>query len=149
VQKYRRIYHELPLLRGFMERLSVEVTVRSPLSVLLPPLPVEFAEALDAAKIESVGALLEQTPEWLTRKLREVIPAAALSDLILRAEGHARTVTIAAVENVSEIAKARDHLSVADIAGSETTMTELAKAMAASLQVPVATMERCITRALG
>jgi hypothetical protein len=149
VQKYRRIYHELPLLRGFIERLSVELTVRSPLSVLLPPLPAEFAEALNAAKIESVGALLEQTPEWLTRKLREVIPAAALSDLILRAEGHARTVTIAAVENVSEIAKARDHLSVADIAGSELTMTELAKAMAASLQVSVATVERCITRALG
>jgi len=52
-------------------------------------------------------------------------------------------------KNVSEIAKARDHLSVADIAGSELTMAELAKAMAASLQVSVATVERCITRALG
>jgi hypothetical protein len=149
VQKYRKLYRDLPLLRGFMERLSVELTMRSPLSVLVPPIAPEFTAALETAHIESVGALLEQTPEALSSKLRGVIPAPALSDLILHGEGQAKTVTIAVVEIVSDLAPVKGHLSVADFAGSDVTLAELAKTLAARLQVPETTVEQCVERALG
>jgi hypothetical protein len=149
IPKNRRTYRGLPLLRGFTERLSIGLVIQSPLSTITPPPAPDVAEALEAARIETVGAVLQQTPDSLAADLRDLVPSRALSELIPRCEARVQAVTEATMERIHAIAGERGYLSVTDFASAEAASDELAEVLAGRLQVPQATVAQCIAEALA
>jgi hypothetical protein len=148
VTRIRRAHRSRPLLRGFAERLSIGLAASVPLSALTPPPPQELAEALEGAGIDTVGALLEQTPESLAANVGDAVTPQALSDLILRSEARIQAVTEATVESVQSVADERGPVSAVNFSASAEACRALVETLARRLQLPAETVEQRVSEAL-
>jgi hypothetical protein len=149
VTRIRRAHRSRPLLRVFAERLSIGLAASVPLSALTRPPPQELAEALEGAGIDTVGALLEQTPESLAANVGDAVTPQTLSDLILRSEARIQAVTEATVESVQSVAGERGPVSAVDFSASAEARRALFETLARGLQLPTETVEQRVSEALA
>jgi hypothetical protein len=146
VPRVRRMHRGMPLLRGFIERLSIRLALIVPIAVLAPP--AELVEPLEEAGIDTLGALLDQTPERLAADMGDAVPGGLLSELIQRGEARVLAVTETAVERVQAVAGQRGVVSAADLAASTEARTELVENLAERLQLSREAVEQHVGAAL-
>jgi hypothetical protein len=146
VPRVRRMHRGMPLLRGFIERLSIRLALILPVTVLAPP--AELAEPLEEAGIDTLGALLDQTPERLAADMGDAVPGRLLSELVQRGESRVLAVTETAVERVQAVAGPRGVVSAAELAASVEARTELVENLAERLQLPREAVEQLVAAAL-
>jgi hypothetical protein len=93
--------------------------------------------------------ILRQPPEVLADDVGDGVTAAALNELILRAEAKVAAVTADTVECVQSVATEYSLVSAVDFLGSDEGHRKLVETLAERLQLPASAVETQISAALA
>ncbi|HEY3857280.1 MAG TPA: hypothetical protein VGO67_23090 [Verrucomicrobiae bacterium] len=135
-----------PLLRDFAQSLTAQVVNNMPLSSLTPAAAI--VPQLTTAGITTVGAVLAQSPQTIYANVLGKTQAAAVSNLIQKAESKVTQVAGEVADAIKSTAAARSLITTDDLS-TNAAQTALARPIAKALQTSQASILASISASLS